>query len=105
VSSLFILTTNRLIRLTTKASNVGKFHSSPDIAIVLLHSLIQLTIAHDVWLFQVIGQDIYARFIDAASRLQAGKAVSYAMDGQTYRAEAATCDGFKNVVFKQVPSC
>jgi len=53
-------------------------------------------------MFQVIGQDIYARCIDAACRLQAGEAVSYVIDGQTYAAVAPPSDRFKNVVFKQV---
>jgi len=49
-----------------------------------------------------LGQDIYARFIDAASRLRDGEAVTYIMDGQTYRAVAPPGDSFKNVLFKQV---
>jgi len=50
----------------------------------------------------MMGQDIYARFVDAASRLRDGETISYVMDGQTYGALAPPGDCFKNVVFKQV---
>jgi len=53
-------------------------------------------------LFQVIGQDIYARFIDAACRLKAGQAVQYVIDGQTCTAVAPPGDCFRNIIFKQV---
>jgi len=50
----------------------------------------------------VIGLDIYARFIDAACRLQAGETVQYAIHGQTHAAVAPSGERFRNIIFKQV---
>ena len=55
-----------------------------------------------VGLTQVIGQDVSARFIDAACRLQAGQTVEYVVDGQTHVAVASPTERLRNVIFKQV---
>ena len=50
----------------------------------------------------MMGQELYARFIDAACRLRDGEAITYVTDGQTYKAMAPADLSVKNVVLKQV---
>jgi hypothetical protein len=50
---------------------------------------------------QVVGQDIYGRFIDSAIRLQRGETVTYNINGTTDSVTLDDTVNKKNVIFKQ----